>query len=116
MQFQVRALRGSSEIESLLFEASSEGEAARQARGLGYAVLAVKATRASRLLGGTSKFPLVLFSQELLALLEAGLSLVEGIETLAEREHRAGPRRVLEGVIERLYEGQAFSSALQQHP
>jgi len=116
MQFQVRALRGSSEIESLLFEASSEGEAARQARGLGYAVLAVKAKRASRFPGSASKFPLVLFSQELLALLEAGLSLVEGIETLAEREHRAGPKRVLEGVIARLYEGQSFSSALQQYP
>jgi general secretion pathway protein F len=116
MQFQVRALRGSSDIESLLFEAASEGEAASQARGLGYAVLAVKARPAMRFLGGGSKFPLVLFSQELLALLEAGLSLVEGIETLAEREHRAGPKRVLEGVIARLYEGQAFSSALQQYP
>lgn len=39
-----------------------------------------------------TRFPLALFAQELLALQEAGLNLVEAIEGLAEKEG-AGPTR-----------------------
>jgi type II secretory pathway component PulF len=39
------------------------------------------------------RVPLVNFSQELVALLDAGLSLVESIEALTEKEHSAAVRR-----------------------
>jgi general secretion pathway protein F len=62
------------------------------------------------------RFPLVLFSQELLALLDAGLNLVEAVETLAEKEQRPETRKLLDQLIHTLYEGQTFSAALQQFP
>jgi len=63
-----------------------------------------------------ARFPLLLFSQELLALLQSGISLVESIETLAEKEQRPETRKVLDQLIARLRQGQALSAALQQSP
>jgi general secretion pathway protein F len=63
-----------------------------------------------------ARFPLQLFSQELAVLLDAGISLLEAIKTLQEKEASASVRRSLEGVIERLQEGQPFSSALREQP
>jgi len=62
------------------------------------------------------RFPLVLFSQELLVLLEAGLPLVEAIDTLAEKERRGDFRALLTRVVVVLREGRTFSSALEQFP
>jgi general secretion pathway protein F len=56
------------------------------------------------------------FSQQLVALLDAGLSLVESLEALAERESSAGANRTLERVLARLYEGQTLATALGEHP
>jgi general secretion pathway protein F len=58
----------------------------------------------------------VLFTQELLALLRSGISLVEALETLAEKDSRASSGPVLAGLLEKLREGQSFSSALQGAP
>jgi len=57
----------------------------RQSRRL--YVIAIKAKQSWQLWQKRRKsdFPLVLFSQELLALLDAGLSLVESLEALRER-------------------------------
>ena len=65
---------------------------------------------------GTARFPLVLFTQELLALLRSGISLVEALETLAEKESRASTGPVLGRLLEQLREGQSFSSGLQGFP
>ena len=63
-----------------------------------------------------AKFPLLLFSQELLALLNAGLSLMEALQTLAVKETRPDARKVLEQVIAGLYEGRNLSAALERFP
>ena len=52
-----------------------------------------------------ARVPLVSFSQELVALLEAGLSLVEAIDTLTEKESNVAMRRALEQIRGRLFEG-----------
>jgi general secretion pathway protein F len=44
----------------------------------------------------TSRFSLSLFSQELLALLDAGLPQVEALETILEKESRKNNRKLLE--------------------
>jgi general secretion pathway protein F len=118
MRFQVRALGDSDDVVALTLDASDRHDAERQARQLGYAVLAARPSRrlAERFGIDRTRFPLLLFSQELVALLEAGLTLVEAIETLAEKEHRAETRKVLDGVRHRLREGHPLSTALQQHP
>ena len=60
--------------------------------------------------------PPALFSQELVALLEAGLNLVEALETLAEKEERAEARKIIRGLLGELYEGRSFSHALGAFP
>jgi general secretion pathway protein F len=52
----------------------------------------------------------------MLALLQSGISLVEALETLAEKEARTSTGAVLSAVLERLRQGQAFSAALQAMP
>jgi len=118
MHFEIRALREPGGVVSLALEATDRREAERQAQALGYLVLAVRARRslADRFGVRRTRFPLALFSQELIALLDAGLTLVEAIQTLAEKEHRDAIRKVLEALTLRLREGQTLSTALRQHP
>lgn len=63
-----------------------------------------------------SRFPVLLFSRELLALLSAGLSLTETMDTLVEKELHAANRKLLEGLRASLYQGKSFSDALQAYP
>jgi general secretion pathway protein F len=115
MRYEVQAVRGDEDLTALALDAADPGDAASQAQGLGYTVIAVKARAgwlAWRWQRG-SRFPLVLFSQELMALLDAGLALVESLETLAEKEQRPDIRKTLTRVIASLYEGHTLSHALQ---
>ncbi|MFA5081485.1 MAG: type II secretion system F family protein [Hydrogenophilaceae bacterium] len=118
MHYQVKALRQGEAIALLACEAQDALAATSQVESQGYTVLSVTP---QALWNGWrdrlgSRFQLVLFSQELLSLLDAGLSLVESIETLAEKEHRAEHRKLLRQIIAKLYEGQPLSFALQQFP
>lgn len=65
-------------------------------------------------IGRRSKFSLGLFVQELVALLEAGLALVEAIEALSEKTANEDHRLVLEGLLTCLYRGQPLSQAMEQ--
>jgi general secretion pathway protein F len=56
------------------------------------------------------------FSQELLTLLEAGLSIVESIETLREKEVRDERRLLLSQLVDALYQGESLSQALEHFP
>jgi general secretion pathway protein F len=57
---------------------------------------------------------LVLFSQELLALLNAGLSIVEGLEALLEKEASEATRSILSRMLAGLREGKRFSQVLAE--
>jgi general secretion pathway protein F len=118
MRFEVKALRGEDELTAFPLEAFDAGEAAIQVQEQGYTVIAIKPKAVWPMWRkvSTSRFPLVLFSQELLALLEAGLSLVESLETLAEKEQQPETRKALAQMIGSLYEGHTFSHALQHSP
>ncbi|MFS2222965.1 type II secretion system F family protein [Pantoea sp. B65] len=61
-------------------------------------------------------FPLTLFIQELIALLDAGLVIVEAIEALSESCSEAQQRRVLADILRELYRGQQLSQALAAQP
>lgn len=60
-------------------------------------------------------FPLLLFAQELLALLSAGLNLVESIDALRDKEAEASVRRIFAELGSDMRHGLSFSRALQQH-
>ncbi|GAB3775023.1 type II secretion system F family protein [Ramlibacter monticola] len=120
MQFQVKALDGRRGIIQLTLDAGTLDSARQQAEHQGLRVIAVAPVRKLASLGtsiGRSKdFPLVLFSQELATLLSAGLSLITALESLAEKEHDSGTRKVLASIVRLLYEGKSFSQALAQFP
>ncbi len=115
MEYQVKAVRGK-EMALLNILAQHAEEAKAQARAKGYTPIAVSSKTLQFKLQTGKKFPLASFSQELLALLEAGLNLVESIETLAEKESRSQVKNALDALLQALYQGQTFSTALEQQP
>lgn len=118
MQFEVKVIDGTGKVMSMKMDAASNGEVIRHFNGQGYSVLAVRQRNASgwpwQLRRG--HFPLWLFTQELLALLSAGLVLVEAIETLNEKEQRPESRMILDRINKLLHEGKSLSDALQDFP
>jgi general secretion pathway protein F len=118
MRYEVKALRGDEGPTAWVLDAVDAGDAAGQMLARGYSVIAVRAKTAWPAWPGrrSGHFPLVLFSQELLALLQAGLALVEALETLNEKEQRPEVKQTLTQIIASLYEGHAFSHALQHSP
>ena len=117
MQYAVRAVHRMQSV-SVTLEASDMDDARRQAELQGYAVVAVKplanAWRAA--LVRRSAFPMLQFNQSLLILLKAGLSVVEAIETLADRESRDDAKQVLMRLHQQLRVGLSYSAALDTQP
>lgn len=118
MQFAVRTLAPDLSITNLVVDALDEADARRQVEARGLFVSAVEpaggTARLTRQRGG--KLSLVLFSQELLALLNAGLGIVEGLEALLEKEANPASRTVLERLLAGLREGKRFSGVLAAQP
>ncbi|NHZ61769.1 type II secretion system F family protein [Massilia genomosp. 1] len=117
MQFAVRTLAPDLGISSQVVDAQDEADARRQCEARGLFVSAVEPVRAAGL--RRSRGPglsLVLFSQELLALLTAGLGIVEALEALLEKETSVSTRSVLERLLGGLREGKRFSSVLADQP
>jgi general secretion pathway protein F len=118
MQFLVNAIDARREVVALDLKAASEAAAAEAARGRGLTVLSVR----SRGVAGTwlrsraATFPLTLFSVELMALLEAGLNLVEALQTLTEKEARSECKAVLTGIVAAIRRGEPFSQAVANFP
>lgn len=120
MKFEIKVALGEG-VSLLSLEASNADQARSVAEQQGFSVLNIKSVGLSfgnllSINSAKSKFNLMLFSQELLALLESGLSLVEAIEALAEKEQQAESKAVLNQVMVALYEGLPFSTALEKKP
>ena len=115
MYFEVKAFDGNRGVLSYTLEAVDEADARRQVQEMGHQPIAI-AARAGWFRARTARVPLVSFSQELVALMNAGLSLVEAIEGLTEKESDAAIRRSLEQIRARLFEGRTLSSALAEQP
>ena len=118
MRYRIKAVKNGGAVVSLSLDARDDRDANEQVQSQGYLVLSVRPARALGLPQsfGSARFPLVLFTQELLALLRSGISLLEALETLAEKEARGASVGVLLGLTERLKQGQSFSNALQAFP
>ncbi len=101
----------------LRFEGVSEAEALRLAAVRGFRVASVEAEKAARpARSARTHFPLLLFSQELLALLEAGLHLSEALASLQAKESHAGTAAVMAAMLQLLREGRSFSDVLAHWP
>jgi general secretion pathway protein F len=123
MQFAVRTLAPDMSISNLVVDAVDALDARRQVEARGLYVSAIEPAGSTPLAAfagfrrkGGGKLSLVLFSQELLALLNAGLGIVEGLEALLEKEASPGARGVLERLLAGLREGKRFSAVLAAQP
>lgn len=123
MRFNLKVHSENTGVSVLQIDAASPDEALRQAQAQGYMAFSVEAQ------GGSSwgslawlqqrkgrRFSLLLFSQQLLSLLEAGLNLVGAIEALAEKEAAPEMKTVLLHLLDRLYAGQTCSDAMESLP
>ncbi|HEX5373588.1 MAG TPA: type II secretion system F family protein [Aquabacterium sp.] len=63
-----------------------------------------------------TRFPQRLFCQELAVLLDAGIPLLESIQTLREKESAADVAHVLSDLIESLTHGQSLAQAMRGRP
>ncbi|HEY4373039.1 MAG TPA: type II secretion system F family protein [Burkholderiales bacterium] len=117
MLFQVKTIARNGAIGMLAIEAATQDAALERAAADGLGVLSIKG--GSRLSFGKSRggrFPLLQFAQELNSLLESGVTLLEAIETLAEKEEKPAQRDVYQRFIADLRDGRSFSTALESQP
>lgn len=118
MRFDLKAYRESDGVTLLSLDAADLPSARRQAEAQGYRVLSARAAgrlALQRLLSGPG-FSVPLFGQELLALLDAGMSLVEAVAILAGKARHPEAKRIL-GELHRLVcEGRTFSKSLAAVP
>ncbi|SCY12177.1 type II secretion system F family protein [Nitrosospira sp. Nsp13] len=116
MRYEVKAVLTGQGTVFLELDAENEDDARLQVTSQGGMVLNVRRRFGGWMPKSRLRFPLAHFSQELLSLLEAGLSLVESIETLLDKEQDTAVRKVIEGLLARLYEGITLSRALELYP
>lgn len=117
MHLVLKVYRDPEGVSVLPLEAADEAAARREAEADGYRVLSVSGAVADRsgLFAG-APFSVTLFAQELLALLDAGLGLVEAIALLARKSRQPSAKYVLEDLERRVGEGRRFSQALEGNP
>jgi general secretion pathway protein F len=118
MQFRIKAVRKPDGIVEAMLEAPNQAEAMQMAREQGMRVISVAAQRSwlPALPRRRQAFPLLLFTQQLVTLLRAGLSLIDTLESLSRKEDRPEHRKALEDVTRALQEGKPLSQALGQVP
>jgi general secretion pathway protein F len=128
VQFEIHAIDSRSQVVALALEAASEAAALEAARQKGLTVFSVKALEARKLLRllikSRAAFPTLLFSIELMSLLQAGLNLVEALQALAEKQaHGRAPdgqrderQRVLTGLVAAIHRGEPFSQGIGAFP
>ena len=117
MRFAVKAADSRNQVVAIEVDAHDEVSARDLARQRGYRVINI-ARRGGLVLPRLRRrpFPTAVFSIELLALLEAGLNVVEALQTLSQKESAGDHLRELQGVVDGLKQGQSLSQALAAFP
>lgn len=128
MQFRVLALCSDGSTRPMVVDANDAVAARRKIAQDGMSVLELAPLgglgrwspgAATRAIGARSKFDIDLFCQELLALVTAGVTVGEALETLAHKE-RKGKTTNSTGLLTRLHarvrEGLPLSTALAENP
>jgi general secretion pathway protein F len=113
MRYQAKVLNGSL-LTMVELQADDEQDAYAQLKSKGLLPVSLQLDKSGKARLKKEAFPLALFSQELLALLQSGLNLVEAIEALSLRQDHT--RAVLQGILQSLQQGKSFSAALERQP
>jgi general secretion pathway protein F len=112
MNYQAKVLNGST-LTMVELQADDEQDAYAQLKSKGLMPVSLHAQKAAKI-SRREAFPLALFSQELLALLDSGLNLVEAIDALSLRQDHT--RVVLQSILQSLQQGKSFSASLERQP
>ncbi|NOU25061.1 MAG: type II secretion system F family protein [Methylotenera sp.] len=115
MQYQLRVLRQGQAPYQFELEAISIEDARNKAEQQGLIVLQVKSTTSSllqKLTKQSTQFPLILFSQEFRVLFEAGLSVMDVLQTLIEKESNPSTKLTLQQLLIAVQEGKTLSQAM----
>jgi general secretion pathway protein F len=116
MRFELMVFRPATGLGPLVLDAVDEDAAKEEARRDGYSVLSITRLRSQATAWRRDRFDLPLFCQELLALMEAGMTLVEAFGLLATRARTASSRMVLQQVLAGIQRGESVSRALNAAP
>src|SRR5690554_3973522 len=103
------------QVVELGLNAETQAEALHLAAAQDLRALSIRAVRRPWQHKG-SGFSLLLFSQELCTLLDAGLALIDALESLTEKASTEDAGRLLGQLVRLLYEGKSFSQALEGFP
>lgn len=116
MRYSVKTYQNGGQVTQINVDADSEEAAKLLIKTRGFVPLSVEQVAVDEVKPKASKgkFDLLIFSHQLLMLMKAGLSLMDAIETLREKEQGTTTRQVLDGITARLYEGLSLSSALEK--
>ncbi|WP_411391368.1 type II secretion system F family protein [Pseudomonas sp. MPB23] len=115
IDFDARIVRDG-HLHTLRVQALDPAQARQQLQADGAQVISLQARRQLRLPGRRARFALGLFIQELVVLLDAGLVLVEAVETLRDKAAPGINRQVMSDLLASMYQGHSLSKALQLKP
>ncbi len=110
MRYLARVLEADGALGERAVDAVDTAAARRQLTADGVQVLSLRPKLFSR----GARFPLVIFCDQLLTLLRAGIPLREALATLAENEDRPADRQVVGEVARGLGDGHSLSAAMEQ--
>jgi len=114
LRFASRILQPGKGVTVIRIEANDLAEARTILDRSGGTILTLKPLhRGLNWSSSKPRFSIPLFTQELIGLLEAGLTLGEGLETLAEKESSPDVRRILDRLLEALRQGKPLSVAVE---
>ena len=122
MTYDVVGILSHGGVQMVRVQASDTQDAAQRLELQGMRVLSCRpaergaTNRAAAWLPRRAKLNVGLFTEELAALLESGLGMVDAVRTLAAKEHDARARAALERVAMDLTEGQPLSRTLANQP
>ena len=116
VEFRVKVLDDFSGVSSSVIDAVNEADARRQIALRNLRVISLEPVRSLRRLWQTPQLQVAVFSQQLVSLLDAGLSLVEALEALAQKESNSATQQIIQRILLRLYEGQTLATAIAEHP
>lgn len=114
MQFRGRVLKPGGELITVLVDAIDQDAARAQLSQQGDTVLQLRPQSrffSQHLMGGR-RLDVSLFTEELITLLDAGLTLGEALETLLHNQPSAEAKQRIARIHELLSQGQPFSAAL----
>lgn len=114
--FTYKAVRQDGTSVADEFTAATAAEVRQALEVRGYLVLDVQKKQAGLRGAGASQKDFLIFNQEFMTLVKAGLPILQALEILHKRMEKPGYRSALGGIIESVKGGAALSDAMASHP